>query len=116
MKSFRNTMPTRQLQSFQQQFYRTVTRQDQLIKTSVGHWQGIFRHVTRCQRERRIETSLTIVYHTRCGTSNGWYAAATTFEMGTKNRKIYLMNSNQVRKCRCEIDVETQEDMGRRRG
>ena len=62
MKSFRNTMPTRQLQSFQQQFYRTVTTQDQLIKTSVGHWQGIFRHVTRCQRERRIETSLTMVY------------------------------------------------------
>ena len=29
----------------------------------------------------------------RCETSDGWYAAATTFEMGTKNRKIYLMKA-----------------------
>ena len=27
----------------------------------------------------------------RCETSDGWYAAATTFEIGTKNRKKYLL-------------------------
>ena len=27
----------------------------------------------------------------RCETSDGWYAAATTFEMGTKDRKKYLL-------------------------
>ena len=47
---------TRQLQSFQQQLHRTITGQHQLIKTSVSHWQRIFRHVTRCQRERWIKT------------------------------------------------------------
>ena len=26
-----------------------------------------------------------------CQTSDGWYAAATTFEIGTKNRKKYLL-------------------------
>jgi len=32
-----------------------------------------------------------------------------TFEMGTKDRKKYLMKdeSDQVKKCRCKIDVET---------
>ena len=29
----------------------------------------------------------------RCETSDGWYAAATTFEMGTKDRKIYLLKA-----------------------
>ena len=45
----------------------------------------------------------------RCKTSDGWYASATTFEIGTKDRKKYLLKveSDQVRKCRCEIDVET---------
>ena len=29
----------------------------------------------------------------RCETSDGWYAAATTFEIGTKDRKIYLLKA-----------------------
>ena len=30
----------------------------------------------------------------RCKTSDGgWYAAATTFEIGTKDRKIYLLKA-----------------------
>lgn len=29
----------------------------------------------------------------RCETSDGWYAAATTFEIGTKDRKKYLLKA-----------------------
>ena len=29
----------------------------------------------------------------RCETSDGWYAAATTFEVGTKDRKKYLLKA-----------------------
>ena len=29
----------------------------------------------------------------RCETSDGWYAAATTFEIGTKDRKINLFKA-----------------------
>ena len=84
MKSFRNAyMPT--------SIFSTTTilpyynsRQDQLIKKQV--WDI---GVVELPSNKRLDRK----WFMRCKTSDGWYAAATTFEIGTKDRKIYLLKA-----------------------
>ena len=40
-----------------------------------------------------INKKLARKWFMRCETSDGWYAAATTFEVGTKDRKNYLLKA-----------------------